>query len=323
MNKDVLVSVVAILHDDASIIESYIKDVVEILAESFKNYELLLVANGSTDESIAKIKSIQSRVKNIRLISLSRQYDDEVAYMAALENCLGDFVILMNINYDPPSLIPQLVEVALSGYDVVIAERSDRNDDTWLDKISAKLFYKISKFFTGYNINPNSSEYFIFSRRMVNSIIQIKDRIRYIKYLKLEVGYKQTYITYERIMRLGYKKKKSFLKSLGFAVDVIVSNSDKMLKLASLIGLLTSFVNLLYGIYVLAISIFKKNVIEGWASTSLFNSTMFFLLFLILSIIGVYISRVLKETKKGPLYYISDESNSSVLFNDLNCKNVV
>lgn len=323
MGSNIVVSVATILHNDFDALQPYIEETVETLSSRYPNYELVLIDNGSTDHSAALVKLIQSSVTNIRLISLSRHYDHEHARTAALDHCIGDFIILMDINYDPPALIPDMVNKALEGYDLIIGEVANRHDHGLQNRITSKLFYKLSHMMTGYKINPNESDYVLFSRKMVNSLVQIRDRSRYLKFLKLEVGFKRSAVQYDRIRRCEPKRKRNFFSNMGFALEMIITNSEKLLRLVSLVGFTTSFLNILYVLYVLLVVLFKKDVAEGWTTTSLFNSTMFGLLFMILSIIGIYISAILKETKKGPLYYVTDESNSSVIYKNIYKKNVV
>lgn len=324
MSKDsYIVSVASIINNDEKVIESFIEDLSNVLSENYTNYEIVLVENGSKDASASLIKSIQTKYQNIRLVVLSKQYDEEIARTAALDNSIGDYVIMLDVNYDPPSVIPEMVEKAKSGFDLVIGERKSRKDDTFLEGVSAKLFYSVSKKLTGYNINPNYSDFVCFSRKMVNSLVQIRNRSRYLKYLSLEVGFKQTSILYDRINRSNEGRKRNFFNQIGFALEVIVTNSDKLLRSSALLGFFISFVNLFYMVYIFGVAIFKKNVEPGWISTSLVNTTMFFFLFLLLSIVSIFISSVLKETKKGSLYYVSDETNSSVIYKDIDEKNIV
>ncbi|MEW6618844.1 MAG: glycosyltransferase [bacterium] len=324
MNIDNLISVATVINNNAEIIESYIKDTIEVLKSSYANYELVLIDNGSTDASVSRVKEILKEIKNIRLIILSKQYDDEVTYLAALNNCIGDFIVLMDVNYDPPSLIPQLIDKSISGYDVVIAEKSDERDKTFIDKLFSWAFFKASKFLTGYNVNPRFSKFIVLSRRAVNSIVRIKDRSRYIKYLLLEIGFSHATIPYIRINRSGHQRKEDYFKAFAFAIEVIVSNSEKLIRIASFIGLLASMMNLFVILYVLTgFVFFQKYIPQGWISTQLVNATMFFLLFLILAIIGEYVARILRETKKGDIYFLADEANSSVFPENIDRKNVI
>ncbi|WML41238.1 glycosyltransferase family 2 protein [Neobacillus sp. OS1-2] len=324
MKKDgFIVSVVTIVNNSQDIIESYIEETSAILSSRYSNYEMVLVDNGSSDCSSTKIKELQNKFQNIRLVALSKEYDEEIARTAALDNSIGDYVVLMDMNFDPPTLIPNMIEKAGTEYDLVIGERNNRDNDTLFEGLSAKMFYSISKKLTGYNINPNYSDFVCFSRKMVNSLIQIRDRGRYLKYLNLEVGFKQTSIKYDRIKRTTNGHKRNFVNKVGFALEVIVTNSDKLLRWSALVGFFISFINLVYMVYIFGVAIFKKDVAPGWVSSSLVNTTMFFFLFLLLSIISVFVSSVLKETKKGSLYYVSEETNSSVIYKNIDKKNIV
>ncbi|PLR90772.1 glycosyltransferase family 2 protein [Bacillus sp. T33-2] len=323
MNNQYIVSVATVIRNDMEILESFIDETSTLLRNHYDNYEIVLVDNGSTDNSVLNIKDLQKQYKNVRLIVLSKRYDEEYAHTAALDNCIGDFIVLLDLNYDPPQLIPEMINKGLSGYDLVIGERYNRKDDTLIERISAGFFYKVSEKLTGYYINPNDSDFVCFSRKMVNSLVQIRDRSRYLKYLKLEVGYKRTTIKFHRIQRSNWRRKKNFFNTLGFALEILITNSDKLLRWSSLLGFSISFLNLFYMVYIFMVALFKTNVEEGWLSSSLVNSSMFFFLFLLLSIISVYISSVLKETKKGSLYYISEETSSSVIYQDIDRKNIV
>lgn len=323
MDNNQIISVATIVQNDEDTIKAYIVETITILSENFKNYELLLVDNGSSDTSGLEIKKLQQHYSNIRLITLSRKYDDEYAKAAILDNCIGDYLILMDINTDPSSLIPVMIKTANTGYNLVIGERNDRKDDTIFERTSAFLFYRVSKNLTNYNINPYDSDFICMSRKMVNSLIQIRDRNRYLKYLKLEVGYNHTTIKFDRIQRSKKKKRRKLLDTVSFAMEIITTNSDKLLKRAALLGFSISLLNLFYVIYIIGIAIFKNNVAAGWISSSTLNSIMFFFLFLIISIVSIYLSAVLKETKKGSLYYISDESSSSVIYKNIDKKNIV
>lgn len=321
--KDNLISVAAIAFNHNDILESYITETITLLRTHYDHFELVILNNGSSDASSQTVIRLQSQFENIRLINLSRVYDDQIVYTAALDNCIGDVIVLMDINFDPPSMIPQLVEACLSGHDIVIAELRNRKDEPFLIRLTSKAFYTVSKFFTGYAICSNYSNFCAFSRRVVNSINRIKDRNRYIKYLLFEVGYNRVMIPYNKINRCGLAKKRKFFSSLNFALQVIISNSDRLIRLASLSALLVSLLNFLYGIYVFFIFIFKEDVAEGWPSSQLVNAAMYCILFFILAVFGEYIARILQETKKSDLYYIAEENNSSVAPHNIDKKNIV
>lgn len=324
MNIDNLISVAAVVRNHADIIKDFIDDLTETLSRFYANYEIVLVDNGSTDSTVEKILGLQKEVRNVRLIVLSRQYSEEITYIAALENCIGDFVTLLDPCFDPPQQIPQMIAKSQSGYDVVIAESKGDVDKGIIDRVGSKLFFMMSKYLTGYDVPPSFSKFIVLSRRAVNSITRIKDRNRYLKFLLLEIGFKRVSIPSSSINRRHYKPKQNYFSAFAFAVEAIVSNSEKLIRLAALTGFFAGLLNLCYVLYVLVgYLLYHNQIAEGWTSTQVVGSTMWFLLFLILAIIGEYLARVLRATRGGDLYYIADESNSSVCPSDIERKNVI
>lgn len=312
-SSDALISVLAVLDNDSQIVEEFIRETSQVLANNYKYYELLLIDNGSSDFTDRSVQSLQQNTPNLRLIRLSRRHDVETALAAGLENCLGDFVIVMDANFDPPSLIPHLIEQSLTGSDVVIAVREDREDQPWLRRKLAVGFYKVASQLLGYSLQPNATHFRVFSRQVVNSLTRIGNKNRYLKYLNALIGYKQTYLPYQRIFRSGYRKKELSILRLALAgIDIIISNSPTPLRLASFLGIISSALSLLYFGYILVVTIVKQKIAEGWITTNLMISVMFFLLFLILTILSEYVARILDETKDRPLYFIEYESNSLV-----------
>ncbi len=313
LNTDTLISVLTVLDNDCDIVDAFIAETTQVLSENYHYYELLLVDNGSTDGTSERIKALQKRVPNLRLLRLSRHHDLETALAAALDNSLGDYVVIMNANYDPPAMIPVLLERAVSGYDVVIAERKHRNEQPPLRKWLAVSFYKVASKLLGYSLQPNATHFRVFSRQVVNSISRIGNKNRYLKYLNALVGFNQIHVPYERAYRKAEAPgERGLLKPALAAIDIIISNSAVPLRLASLLGVLSSFLALLYFGYILVVTLVKNKIAEGWLTTNLMSTAMFFLLFLILTILSEYIARILEESKDQPLYFIQYETHSSV-----------
>lgn len=312
--SEALVTVVMVTQNDQDIIAETIQETIQLLSSSYQYYEILVVDNGSTDQSVEKVRALQRSIPNIRLLVLSRRYDQEIAFAAALDNSLGDFVVLMDIQFDPPAVIPELLAKAHQGYDVVIAERKDRSDNTWAEKVLARLFYKIYGNISGFYFSPNASYFRVMSRRAVNSVIKIKNKSRYLKYFNALVGFTQTYVKYDRVYKKDAKQTKvGLVRSAIKAGNVIISNTVLPLRLVSVLGILASLLSLLFLVYVFVVSIIKDQVAEGWISSSVMNAVMFFLMFVFLTVISEYISRILIESKDQPLYFVADEYNSKVL----------
>lgn len=311
LKSDYLVSVLTVLDNDAEIIDEFIQELTQILIKNYQYYEVLLIDNGSSDETDQQVQYLQQHISNLRLIRLSRQHDVETALAAGLENCLGDYVVVLDANTDPPAIIPTLIEKACFGNDVVIALREDRKGQSLLRNWSAVMFYKVASRLLGYSLQPNATHFRVFSRQVVNSLARIGSKSRYLKYLNALMGFKQAHVSYQRIYRRCTRKKElGFFKLVWSGLDIIISNSPAPLRMASLLGLLSSTLCLLYFGYILVVAVVKQKIAEGWATTNLMISTMFFLLSLMLTILSEYVARILDESRDRPLYFIEYESHS-------------
>ncbi|MCB2187079.1 MAG: glycosyltransferase [Deltaproteobacteria bacterium] len=323
MNPDILVSVAVILRDNEDIVEGLLKECLGVLAANFAHFELLLLDNGSTDRTVERVRGAMTGQKNLRLLILAREYWEETAYQAALESAIGDFVVLLDPLYDPPELIPAMVEACAAGNELVVAQPRQRLPEPLLYRFLAWLFYRVFSFLSDRDIQWESSNFVCLSRKVVNSIIQVKDRVRYLKYLSAAVGCQSQVIPYDRRPRGGaLRRRRAWLERFNFAMDVISAHSDKLIRSATLLAFFCSFLSLAYILYIVAVLIFKTEVAEGWSSTSLVLATLFGAVFFLLGILCQYVGLLAKETKRGSLYIILDEVDCSHLFGDIGEHNV-
>jgi polyisoprenyl-phosphate glycosyltransferase len=311
-NTDILVSVSAIVPESAGAVEKFVRITLSVLKKHYAHYEILLIDNGSPEEVHVNVQDLLTQLPNVRLVRLSRNYGTEVALAAALDHSIGDFVVLMDPVTDPPEIIPRLIAAAVGGFDSLTAVPSGQRD-RFLDKIVCRPLYRLASRLLGFPLKPNESNYKVFSRRLVNSIVRIRSKNRYLSYLNACVGLSQSTIPYETdappLKRSGLRSNVHHLNTVS---NILVANSAIPLRFASLLGLLASAANLLYLNYILIVTLVKSHIAEGWLTLSLTNTTMFLLLFLILTILSGYIARLLDETKDQPLYFVESETNSKV-----------
>lgn len=309
MSPDIVLSVVSPMFNEQETIEEYVKKTINVLQELVSNYELILVDDGSNDNTFSIAKKLADGNKNVRVIGLSRNYGREVAMTAGLDRSIGDYVVLMDSDLqDPPELIPKLFKKIQEGYDVVYAARNKRIGESWFKKFSSKLFYRITAKFTGFDIPENAGDFRIFSRQVVHSITRMKEHSRYLKLLYSYVGYEVGSIEFERAARHAGTSKYNYSKLINAAIDAIISFSNAPLRFMSVLSVLISMISLFYAGYITIEKLFfDSGAIEGWTSIMFMMSLMFSILFLFLAVLSEYISRILVETKKRPLYYIREE----------------
>jgi len=313
-NNSLLVSVAVVLPRQAAQIEERIEGIVTVLAKNYEFYELLLVDNGSPFVMQARVQELQRRMPNLRLLRLSRAYSREVAIAAALDHCIGDYVVTMDLTVDPPDLIPILVTKAAAGFDAVVAECQDREKGLLERTISIPV-YRMTSRVLGFPLHPDESYFRVFSRRLVNSIVRIRSRNRYLSCLNGIVGFQQCSVVYHKDYN-PLTDSARVVKQLLAVTDILVSNSAAPLRLASILGVTACAANVAYLGYIFAVSLIRRHLAEGWLTTSLTQTTMFLMVFLILSILSEYVARLLDETKEQPLYFVEFETSSAVVANE-------
>lgn len=310
INKDSLLSVVSPCYNEEEVIGEFITRTTAVLEEHFRNYELLLVDDGSKDKTVEKIAQHQRNNPNIRLIRLSRNFGKEAAVTAGLEHSTGEVVVMLDSDLqDPPSLIPQLIEKLDTGYDIVSAEHTIRKKETWIKKSTSKLFYRLASHMTGLHIPNTVGDYRVMRRKVVNAVISVKDNVRYMKMIYAYVGFRNASVLYEREPRFAGETKYNYPRLIAAAFDAIISFSDRPLRYISLMCFGISAFALLLTIYVILYKILAGNtaaIANGWTSLVVLINMMFCLLFAFLAIISEYISRILRESKNRPLYFAEE-----------------
>lgn len=308
-NVGLFVSVVAPLGNDADIVERFVSEVAEVLGANYRHFEIILVDDGSTDDTTARIGKLLTEQGNLRVIPLSRPFGQEIAISAGLDSAIGDFVVVMLPNCDPPELIPSMIERARSGIGMVFGVRSDRSTDPLLHRLGARLFYLIASV-RGLPIQRDATHFRVLSRETVNALTRIRSPKRYLKTLSHSVGYGAQAMPYQ----FRYRRARARRRSLGqlghLAADIVVTNTTWPLRAVSNAAIVTSGLALLFLTYVIAVFLAKDDVAEGWVSVAGPLAFLFAVLFLVLGVLGHYLVRVLDSQADGPLYHTLGERGS-------------
>lgn len=297
------------MYNEEMVIETYLQETIEVLETHYKNYELILIDDGSTDHTLMRCTPSIKMNKNIRLISFSRNYGHEIASTAGLDHATGDFVILMDTDLQhPPQLIPDLVKKAKEGYDVVCASRTNRDHETRFKRVSARVFYRFTRKMTGFDMQGDTGNFRLLSRKVVESLKKMKESNRHLVMMFAYVGFKTAILPYHCPPRAGGKSKYNLKQLIHLSLDSIISFSARPLRTMSFLSILISAIMMLYAGFILIEKLFThQQLADGIASIIFLTSGLFSVLFLFLAIISEYISRILVETKNRPLYYIKQE----------------
>ena len=303
MNKDISV-IIPIYNEEENILELH-KRLVKSLETMTKAYELIFVNDGSTDNSINELVKLSQADSNVFYISLSRNFGHQIAVSAGLHYSKANSTVIIDGDLqDPPELIPKLYNEYKKGFDVVYAKREDRSGETMAKKWTAKLFYRILKRLVSFEIPLDAGDFRLISSKVVKELNAMPEQNKFIRGQIAWLGFKQTYVLYDRDSRKHGKTGYTYSKMFSLALDGITSFSDKPLRLVSRLGFLISFLSFLIILFAIFSHFVLKQTITGW--TSLIISSMFLggIQLFSIGIIGEYISRINKNVINRQLYII-------------------
>lgn len=300
--------IVPVLNEEQNLHELYSR-LSTVLKKLCHNYEIILVDDGSKDNTLFAIEKFAAEDGNVKYISFTRNFGHQVALFAGLEKCNGQYIVLIDGDLqDPPEVIEQLFNKTKEGFNIVYAKRSSRKGETFLKKASAKFFYRVLNKITNINIPVDTGDFRIMERKAANELLRMKEHNKFLRGQLAWLGFKETYIEYTREERKNGSSNFSYPKMLHFAVDGITGFSNFPLKFASMSGILVSFFAFLFIVYVLIAKLVWGQTITGWASMMVTILFLGGIQLMSIGIIGEYISRINDSVRNRQLYII-DKTN--------------
>ena len=310
MESDRKLSIVSPCKNEESVLDLLVERLMSAASPIFEdNIQIVLVDDGSTDGTWAKIRSICNREPSVSGLSLSRCFGQQAAITAGLSYCVGDYVLIVDADLqDPPELIEKFVDALDSGYDVAYGRRSLRKEETFFKRFSASCFYRVISLLTDFDIPRNTGDFRMINKKALSAYLSMPESHRYIRGMIAWLGFKQTAIDYERDGRVSGKTKYNFTRMVRFASDAITSFSVIPLRLAGILGIAAGFISLALFVYIFA-SFFFGEVVSGWASLAVIVTFFGSVQLLSLSVIGEYVGRNYIESKRRPLYFVQESVN--------------
>ena len=279
------------------------------LLEGGINYEIIFVDDGSTDGTLIILKELAVKNSNIKFISLSRNFGQQIAIMAGIDCSLRNAVVIIDADLqDPPELIPEMVKKWQEGFDIVYAIRESREGETFFKRITAKLFYRIIRLLSGLNLPLDAGDFRLIDKKIADALKNIRIKNTYVRGLVSWVGYRQAGVYYRRDKRLKGKTKYSLKKMIKFSVDAITIFSVIPLRLASLLGLLAAIAGIVYIFHTMYLKFVLNIAIPGWSSLMVAILFLGSVQLISLGIIGEYLGRVYDESRHMPLYLVKEKS---------------
>lgn len=269
-------------------------------------YEIIFVDDGSTDNTLDLLKFIHSANPDVYYISLSRNFGHQNALKAGLDRAKGDCVVTLDGDLQhPPELIPEMIALWESGYEVVYTRRREDKRLSLLKRETSKHFSSFMKLMSGMPIEQGVADFRLLDRKVVDVLSNLKENNLFLRGTVYWIGFRSHAIDYTPQKRYSGNTKYSILKMFQFAVEGITSFSVKPLYISIFLGLLFILISAIYMVYVIG-SVFIGQTVPGWAS--IIVTIMFFggLNMLVLGIIGVYIGKIFMQSKYRPSYVIKD-----------------
>ena len=270
-------------------------------------YELIFINDGSRDQSLPMLRALAAHHPQVRYLDFSRNFGHQIAVTAGLDQARGEAVVIIDADLqDPPELIVDLYARFRQGYDVVYAKRRSRGGESQAKKLTAKVFYRILARITRISIPVDTGDFRIISRRVLLALRQMPEQHKFLRGQIAWVGFRQTFVEYDRAQRAGGETGYTYRKMLRFALDGITGFSDAPLKAATLMGFTVSGVAFLLMLYTLYARLVRQDYEPGWAS--LMMSILFLggVQLIAVGVIGEYISRLSANVRQRPLYILAE-----------------
>lgn len=308
MEGNVLISVVSPEYKGELMVEALVSRIRESLSPITPDFEIILVNDASPDgtwEQILRQCSLDKRVKGV---NLSRNFGENYAITAGLHYARGEWVVVMDCDLqNRPEDIPLLYNKAKEGYDIVYARRVDKKFG-FFKKMSSRIYHGLLEWLSGAKQDSSVAEFGIYSRKVIAEYNKLPESARSFANLISILGFKSTSIPVTHDPRLSGETSYSFGKLLKIATDVILSNSNKPLKMAVALGAIIVAFSVVLIIYSI-IEHFSSSLPVGFSSTFISIWLLGGLNIFILGIVGLYVDRIFNQVKGRPLFIVSDTVN--------------
>jgi glycosyltransferase involved in cell wall biosynthesis len=277
---------------------------IPLLEKTEGSFEVLFVDDGSKDGSAEILDSFHARDQRLKIIHFSRNFGHQAALQAGLDEANGDAVILMDADLqDPPEAVTSFIERWRQGYDVVYAVRKKRKEGL-LKQVAYAVFYRTMRFIADIDMPLDAGDFCLLDRRVVDTLVSLPERNRFLRGLRSWVGFKQVGVEYERDARYGGLPKYTLRRLMRLALSGYIGFSTMPLRMAAWLGFLSAGAGLALTLWALATKLMDIPSPRGWASTLAVILFVGGIQLLMLGIIGEYLGRVYDEVRQRPLYIV-------------------
>ncbi|HDR3337934.1 TPA: glycosyltransferase family 2 protein [Bacillus anthracis] len=305
-----LISVVVPMYFEEEVAQECYNRLKSVMLQNDINYEFVFVNDGSTDRTMEILSEIAANDYRTKIVNFARNFGHQVAVTAGIAAAKGDAIVIIDADLqDPPEFIPELIAKWEEGYEVVYAKRKQRKGETWFKLLTAKYFYKFLNYMSDIDIPKDTGDFRIIDRKVADVFNQMTERNRFIRGMMSWVGFRQTYVEYERDERFAGETKYPLKKMIKFASDGIIAFSTKPLRIVMSLGLLSVLISIIVLLYTITVKIIGNGTQTGWASIMVAITFFSGIQLLGLGIVGQYIARIYDESKNRPIYIVKETIN--------------
>ncbi|MEW6572540.1 MAG: glycosyltransferase family 2 protein [Bacillota bacterium] len=301
-------SIVVPIFNEAPNVAAFYDRVTKVMAGMGEPYEIIFINDGSKDDTLSHLLSLAEKDPKVKIIDLSRNFGKEIALTAGIDYASGEAVIPIDADLqDPPELIPELIAKWREGYDIVYATRLQRDGESWLKRLTARLFYRTVRKITSIEIPKDTGDFRLLSRPAVEALKRLRERNRFMKGLFTWVGFRQTAVYYHRQPRNAGKTKWNYWRLWNFAIEGITSFSYIPLQFATYFGLSVAFFAFMYALFIVVRTALFGRDVPGYPSLITVILFLGGVQLFAIGILGEYIGRIYNEVKQRPLYIVKDK----------------
>lgn len=303
--RDTFVSCVIPGFNEAANLRRLLPMLGAFLEQRFDRWEIVLVDDGSTDDTGRVIDDWASQSAHFQALQFSRNFGKEAALSAGLEAARGDVVVQLDADLQhPPELIDTMIERWRSGVDVVYAVREDRSDERPLKRVGVKLFYGMIQGTDRYKVPPNAGDFRLMDRQVVDALLRLPERNRFMKGLYAWVGFTSVGIPYTPAERAAGQTSFNLLRLVRFSIDGITGFTTWPLRVVSIFGLVLAALAFLYGGVLIVSYLLWGNEVPGWTTVVVCLLLFAGIQMVSIGVLGEYVARIFEEVKGRPLYLV-------------------
>jgi dolichol-phosphate mannosyltransferase len=307
MSEKPVFSVVVPMFNEEESLPALYQRIVEVMDQTGEIWEFVLVDDGSSDRTAELIREYADKDKRVRPVIFARNFGQQRAVKAGLDFTRGDAVVVIDADLqDPPEVIHQLIEKWREGFEVVYAQRTVREGETFFKKFTAKMFYRLIDRITDINLPLDTGFFRLLDRKVVDEINKLTEHHRFFRGLTIWVGYKQIAVPYKREARYAGETKYPLRKMLQLAMTAITGFSFFPLQAATYLGFISSGISIIVIPIVIVMRLLGNHQFLGQASTLIAVLFLGGVQLIFLGILGEYIGRIYDEVRNRPLYIVRE-----------------